>query len=124
MSRWGWLAFFADPIFLAALAVSIVVPLLLVPPPAGPAISFALVAILMWINYRLERSVSRLPAQNGLEGMIGRSARVIQPLGPTGLVRCGGETWKAIEVRGHSVESGRLVRVVGVRKLVLRVEKL
>jgi membrane-bound ClpP family serine protease len=124
LDRWGWLAFFADPVFLAGLAASIVVPLLLLPPPAGPAVSIALVAALLWLNYRLEISISRLPVQNGLEGMIGRSASVVETLGPIGLVQCGGEMWRAREVRGQRVESGRRVRVVGVRRLELQVERL
>lgn len=66
----------------------------------------------------------RTRASSGREGLVGRSAEVIESLHPDGMVRCHGEIWKAIAVNGTSIQEGSRVKVLGVKGLVLEVEPL
>jgi len=58
----------------------------------------------------------------GAEALIGREARSVVPLAPTGLVRLDGEYWSA-RLRGSGyVDAGRRIRVIAVDGLVLITE--
>lgn len=105
-----------------AVAMAVVISILLLPSPAGPVVSAAMVATLLWFDHRLMESVRRLPIRVGPEAMLGQRAVALEPLSPSGMVRCGGELWRAAEVHGHPVRPGDVVRVVRVRGLLLEVE--
>ena len=121
MERWSWILAAADPAFLALVAATTGISLLLVPAPGGLLIAGAVAAGLLSVNYRLDRSVSRLPIRTGREAILGQVAVVTEPLAPVGLVRCGGEMWKAVEVNGRRVNAGEQVTVAEIRGLELRV---
>ena len=57
----------------------------------------------------------------GSEGMIGLEGEVIEPLTPFGVIRIGGEYWKAKSV-GEKIEAGEEVEILGLRKLTLEVK--
>ncbi len=111
----------ADPAFLVLVAAATCISLLLVPAPGGLLIAGAVAAGLFSLNYRLDRSVRRLPIRTGREAILGQVAVVSEPLAPVGLVRCGGEAWRAVEINGCWVDSGEHVTVAEVRGLELRV---
>jgi len=69
-----------------------------------------------WVWVYLSR---RRRAVTGAEGLIGRTARVVEPCRPEGRVRVHGELWNAFCARGAEV--GDTVRVVGVEDLTLDV---
>ena len=121
MERWRWILAAADPTFLVLVGATTGISLLLVPAPGGPLIAGAVAAGLFSLNYRLDRSVSSLPIRTGREAILGQVAVVSEPLAPVGLVRCSGETWRAVEVNGRWVNSGEQVTVVDIRGLELRV---
>ncbi len=121
MERWRWILAVAEPTFLVLVAAVTGLSLLLVPAPAGPLIAGAVALGLFSLNYRLDRSVSRLPIRTGREAIIGQVAVASEPLAPVGVVRCGGEMWRAVEVHGRKVNAGEQVTVVGIRGLELRV---
>ena len=57
----------------------------------------------------------------GSEGMIGLSGEVVEPLTPKGLVKVGGEYWKA-KATGANLEIGEEVEIVGLDGLTLAVK--
>ncbi|HEV7331287.1 MAG TPA: nodulation protein NfeD [Flavisolibacter sp.] len=59
----------------------------------------------------------------GIEGMVGEIGEAIAPLQPLGMISIHGEMWRAESVSG-SIETGRKVRVTGVRDLTLFVEQV
>jgi membrane-bound serine protease (ClpP class) len=103
-----------------AALVAILLAIFVLPPHWG------LVAILTgltvevgeaWFWIHLSR---RRRAVTGAEGLIGRTARVVEPCRPEGRVRVLGELWNA---RSDSfVDAGQPVRVLGVDDLTLLVE--
>lgn len=123
MERWSWILAAADPTFLVLVATTTGISLLLVPPPGGLLVAGAVAAGLFSLNYRLDRSVSSLPIRTGREAILGQVAVVSEPLAPVGLVRCGGEMWRAVEVNGRWVNSGEQVTVAEIRGLELRVAR-
>ncbi len=121
MEKLRWIATLAEMPFLGALVVGTVVPLALIPAPVGEAVAGAAVVGILAFNFWLEHSVSRLPVRLGPDSLRGRDAHVMEPLMPSGTVRCDGEVWKAREVDGRRVSAGEQVRVVGVRGIELQV---
>ncbi|MDQ7850283.1 MAG: DUF881 domain-containing protein [Armatimonadota bacterium] len=63
-------------------------------PVAAPL--YTVVAIASWLLYRLTMQALRLPVKTGSEGMAGGLAYVVDPLSPEGVVRYGGELWRAV----------------------------
>ncbi|HEX5168916.1 MAG TPA: NfeD family protein, partial [Cyclobacteriaceae bacterium] len=59
----------------------------------------------------------------GKEGMIGEIGESLEVLDPSGTVRVHGEIWNAESVRGK-IEVDKKVRVVEVKSLTLRVERI
>ena len=121
MERWNWIAVLAEPTFLVLVAVEAGISLLLVPAPPGLLIAGAVAIGLFSLNCRLDQSVNNLPVRAGPEAILGQVAVVSEPLAPVGVVRCGGEMWKAVEVNGRGLDAGEQVTVVGIRGLELRV---
>ncbi len=56
----------------------------------------------------------------GSEGMMGLTGEVIEPLTPVGVVRVGGENWKAKSVGGN-IAVGEEVEILGMKGLTLKV---
>jgi len=60
--------------------------------------------------------------QSPKEALVGRTAVVVEPLQPVGIVRVGAELWRAESVAAEvPVSRGQRVRVEGVEGLTLRV---
>jgi len=64
--------------------------------------------------------LARGRAKTGIEAMIGKSAKVVEPCRPTGKVRVRGELWNARCAEGADV--GDTVTILGQRDLQLQVE--
>jgi membrane protein implicated in regulation of membrane protease activity len=64
--------------------------------------------------------LARGRAKTGVEAMIGRSAKVVEPCRPHGKVRVRGELWNAVCAEGAGV--GDTVTILGQRDLELEVE--
>jgi membrane-bound serine protease (ClpP class) len=91
------------------------VPLdLIVGMSVGMGVFFLLVVFLV------VRSLKRKP-ESGMEGMTGETAVVVEPLDPSGLVKCRGELWVAEVGEGIRVEAGRMVRIERFRGMTLLV---
>jgi membrane-bound ClpP family serine protease len=58
---------------------------------------------------------------NGVEGMMGLEGKVVEPLNPTGLIKSGGEYWKARTADDY-VAAGKKVDVIGFKGLTLIVK--
>jgi len=58
----------------------------------------------------------------GSEGMIGLEGEAIEPLTPVGVIRVGGEYWKAKSV-GEDIAAGEEVEILGVDRLTLEVKR-
>ena len=58
----------------------------------------------------------------GSEGMIGLEGEVVESLTPRGVVRVGGEYWKAKSV-DDEIPAGESVEILGLNKLVLEVRR-
>jgi membrane-bound serine protease (ClpP class) len=91
--------------------LSIIVP--------GLLLTLAIVGMLTWKTFEIRMR----PARTGLEGMIGETAQVVEAFsGPgRGKVRVFGEYWDADGPPG--LAAGENVRVAGVEKMRLRVER-
>ena len=59
----------------------------------------------------------------GPEWMIGQGGEVVESLKPLGVIRIGGEYWKAKSIDGE-VNAGDFVEIMGMKKLVLAVKRL
>jgi membrane-bound serine protease (ClpP class) len=59
----------------------------------------------------------------GAQGMVGMGGRGVEDLDPEGWIHVHGEKWRAESAGGERIGAGERVRVVGVRGLVLLVEK-
>jgi membrane-bound serine protease (ClpP class) len=70
-----------------------------------------------WLWIRLSR---RWRVVTGAEGLVGRTAEVVEACRPDGRVRIHGELWRAH--CGSGADAGATVVVRGVRDLVLEVE--
>ena len=57
----------------------------------------------------------------GSEGMIGLTGEVIESLTPVGVIRVGGEYWKAKTV-GENIAVGEEVEILGLNGLILKVK--
>ena len=68
-------------------------------------------------------AIMRKQPTTGLEGLVGETGVVRDPLDPSGSVAVHGEIWKARSVSGTTIPEKRSVRVTGVRQLTLLVEE-
>jgi membrane protein implicated in regulation of membrane protease activity len=91
----------------------------------SPVVAALLVAL--WIGksivqYRSVRDAFVAQGRSPREDLVGRTGVVVKPLRPVGMVRVGGELWRAEPASpGASLSPGRRVRVAEVRGLTLRV---
>lgn len=67
--------------------------------------------------------IRRLPAQTGVEWMVGKPAMVRTALDPSGFVFINGEYWTADSEGGDEIESGQRVVVTEVKGLRLKVKR-
>ncbi len=58
----------------------------------------------------------------GAEGMIGLEGEVIEPLNLVGVIKVGGEYWKAKSV-GENIAVGEEVEILGLNRLTLEVKR-
>jgi membrane-bound ClpP family serine protease len=65
----------------------------------------------------------RTPVPLAHESMVGRTARALTPLEPSGYVQIGGESWKARLMAGRA-SAGETVSVVSVHGLELEVRRI
>ena len=76
----------------------------------------------VYMTYRaVGYSIHRKKA-TGSEAMIGLECEVTEPLTPVGVVRVGGEYWKAKSV-DEDIAVGEYVEVVGLNRLTLEVKR-
>lgn len=86
-------------------------------PLAVAAPPYAVVLLASLIMYRMIVQALRLPVKTGAEGMAGGLAYVVEPLAPEGVVRYGGELWRAV---GHErIEQGARVRIGRVDRMTV-----
>ena len=100
------------------------VPAFLLPGPVGIVLSAGVLAGALFADHRIKESVQRIPPHVGAEALPGQSGTVLEPLDPIGLVRCGGEEWRAVDLLGRPIARGVTVRVVRLRGLQLEVEPM
>jgi membrane protein implicated in regulation of membrane protease activity len=79
---------------------------------------WAVVAVLV---YRAGSRALDTRSTSGPDDIIGRQGKVVQPLQPDGLVRIGGELWRAKAIDGD-IDSGREVTAVERKGTVLIVQ--
>jgi len=90
-------------------------------PLAVAAPLYAIVLLASLIMYRMIVQALRLPVKTGVEGMAGGLAYVVEPLAPEGVVRYGGELWRAM---GHGrIEQGARVRIERVDGMTVVVHR-
>jgi membrane protein implicated in regulation of membrane protease activity len=86
----------------------------------------AALLVVLWIGksivqYRSVRDAFVARGRSPREDLVGRTGVVVKPLRPAGLVRIGGELWRAESAAPGGTSRGRRVRVEEVRGLILRV---
>lgn len=60
----------------------------------------------------------------GAEGMLYEVGTVVQSLSPRGMIRVKGELWSATSASGETIGAGERVEVIGIRGLMLEVDKV
>lgn len=75
-----------------------------------------------YITYRLTKNVHSKEVPTPAEAMIGRKGKAITSLDPDGIVRIGGELWKA-SATDSPISAGEEIMVVEVRGLLLSVNR-
>ncbi len=80
-----------------------------------------LLGAVVFITHKVVIPTFRKKRVTGLEGMIGLEATVIEPLTPVGVVRVGGEYWKA-KSASKNIAVGKEVEILGVNGLTLMVK--
>ena len=82
----------------------------------GLSVGFGLITVFM---ARLVVRAQRMKSRLGVDGLVGRSAKAMEPLAPEGHVLVEGEIWQA--VASEAVEKGAPLRVVGHEQYLLHV---
>jgi len=80
--------------------------------------------VVAWVGkdvvlYRFVREAYSGDARTPKQLLVGKEAVVVKPLQPVGVVRLGGELWRAEEAAGTAIGRGCRVRVQEVRGLTL-----
>ena len=88
-------------------------------PVAAPL--YGVVVIASVLMYRVLLRALRLPVKTGTEGMTGGLAYVVEPLAPEGVVRYGGELWRA--AGDERLEKGARVRIERVEGMTVIVRR-
>lgn len=76
----------------------------------------------IYVIHRMIIPALRRRKINGVEGMVGLVGKVIDPLKPVGLIKAGGEYWKARSANGP-IGAGEKVKVIGFEGLTLLVKR-
>ncbi|HEY1160073.1 MAG TPA: nodulation protein NfeD [Terracidiphilus sp.] len=82
----------------------------------GLSVGFGVITVFM---ARLVVRAQRMKSRLGVDGLVGRSAKAMEPLAPEGHVLVEGEIWQA--VASEAVEKGAPLRVVGHEQYLLHV---
>ena len=82
----------------------------------GLSVGFGLITVFM---ARLVVRAQRMKSRLGVDGLVGRSAKAMEPLAPEGHVLVEGEIWQALA--SEAVEKGAPLRVVGHEQYLLHV---
>ncbi|MFC1992349.1 NfeD family protein [Chloroflexota bacterium] len=107
----------------AVVIVLIALRLLKIEIPLPIAIGMALLlGIIVFVIHKAVIPTFHKNQVTGSEGMIGLEGEVVEPLTPVGVVRVGGETWKAKSV-GENIEAGEKVEILGLNRLTLEVRR-
>ncbi len=77
----------------------------------------------VFLIHNLIIPVLRRRRVNGVEGMVGLVGKVMNPLNPVGLIKAGGEYWKARSIDGP-VAVGEKVKITGWEGITLLVKHL
>ena len=94
------------------------VPEMAISPWVAFSVSAAFGAITVFLA-RLVVRAQRMKSRLGVDGLVGRSAKAMEPLTPEGHVLVAGEIWQA--VASEPVEKGAPLRVVGHEQYLLHV---
>ncbi len=78
---------------------------------------YGVVLIASGLTYRVLLQAARLPVKTGTEGMAGGLAYVVEPLQPEGVIRYGGELWRA--AGAEWLEKGARVRIERVEGMTV-----
>ena len=81
-----------------------------------------LLAVLVFILYRVIVSLTKREQVGGREGLIGLQGKVVRPLTPEGVIKTRGELWKA-KCIDDSISTQEEVVVIGVEGLKLLVKR-
>lgn len=81
-------------------------------------LSLVLIGIILFVTWRIV-VVYKREAAVGPESLLGKEARVVEDLDPSGIVEVEGELWKAISLTGEPVRRGSTVRIVDYKGLTL-----
>ena len=92
-----------------------------VPWPAAIAGSLVL-GTLIFVIHKAVIPTFHSKQVTGAEGMIGTIGKVTEILAPAGIVRVGGELWKA-KSDGDKIDAGEMVEVVALEGLTLKVRR-
>jgi membrane-bound serine protease (ClpP class) len=82
--------------------------------------SLGLGAMFLFMVVMALRARGRRPV-NGIEGLVGRTGRVVRDIAPQGMVIVWGENWQAESVDSQAIPTGTSVEVVEVAGVRLRV---
>lgn len=102
-------------LFLRLLRIGIPLPIMI--------IIVLLLAALIFITHKAVIPTFHKKPVTGSEGMIGLKGTVIESLTPVGVIRVGGEIWKAKSV-GENIEAGEEVEIVVLSGLTLMVKNM
>ena len=91
-----------------------------IPLPIMIAVALVLGAVI-FITHKAVIPALHKKKITGSEGMIGLEGEVIEPLTPVGVIRVGGEYWKAKSV-GENIAAGEEVEILGLNRLILTVK--
>jgi len=106
----------------AVVLVLIVLWMLKIEIPLSAAIILALVlGAVVSITHKAIIPSFHKKKTTGSEGMVGLEGEVIEPLTPVGIIRVGGEYWKAKSV-GENIDAGEEVEILGLDGLTLKVK--
>ena len=81
-----------------------------------------LVGILIFVTHKAVIPTFHRKIVTGSEVMIGKSARVVKPLTPTGTVAVDSEHWMAKSIEGN-IETDEIVEIVRLDRLTLQVKR-
>lgn len=103
-------------VFLALWLLGVDIPLPVI------IVTALLLGAIILMTYKLVIPALHKKRITGSEGMVGLEGTVIEPLTPMGVVRVGGENWKA-KSTGENIAVGEEVEILGVDGLTLRVSR-